>query len=124
MEQKARLAIEAHIERIVQATNFINFKKIMPDGCPCNKPGSRLCHQLPEDELNCLFCYCPEYQREREEGGCGITNPRGKWFFNDALPKGKIWDCSDCDYPQRPETVRNYLRVILEDGSRSVKREA
>jgi|GEM_PF-2266559 len=113
MDERTRQAIEAHIERIIQATTFENFKKIIPEGCPCNKPGSRLCHQLPENKLNCLFCYCPEYRHDLAEGGCRIGNGSGKWYYNDALPLGRVWDCSDCDYPQRLDVVREYLRRIF-----------
>lgn len=117
MQERTRLAIEAHIDRIIRATTFENFRKIVPEGCPCNRPGSQLCHKLPEDQLNCLFCYCPEYRHELEEGGCRIGSEKGKWFFNEALPGGKVWDCSDCDHPQRPEVVRDYLRKVFHEQS-------
>lgn len=115
MQERTRLAIEAHIERIIEATSYENFKKIVPEACPCNRPGSKLCHQVPAGQLNCLFCYCPEYKHELEEGGCRIRSEKGKWFFNEVLARGKVWDCSDCDYPQRPEVVRNYLRKVFKE---------
>ena len=57
------------------------------------------CHE-GMDEMNCLFCFCPFYTREKCPG-----NPK----FIDA--KGKIVkSCENCKFPHRPE---NY-DIIME----------
>jgi dUTP pyrophosphatase len=97
-----------HIQKIIKEFNFLNRKNKHPNECPCYK--DKPCHNLPE--LNCFLCYCPEY-KSKIEGGCKINNPNGKWLFNEKLPKGKIWDCSNCDYPHREEIVEKYLKSIF-----------
>ena len=67
----------------------------------------KICHNLEPEKLNCFLCYCPEYSEE----GCKINNPNGKWL---ETPNGKIWDCSDCDYPHKEEIVERYLKKIFE----------
>ena len=56
------------------------------------------CHKGLE-EFNCLFCYCPMYQKENCPG-----NPR-------YIEKGdrKIKVCTDCTFPHQPD---NYDKVI------------
>ena len=109
MDEKTRKFLEEHINKIVKAFSFENRSKNSGE-CPCYKEGKK-CHDLPS--LNCFFCYCPEYNSEIVEGGCKINSPKGKWFFDERLPKGKIWDCSDCDIPHNEETVRKYLRKLF-----------
>ena len=111
MNPTTREAIEQHIQKIIKEFNFVNRKNKHPHDCPCyiGKP----CHNIPPEKLNCFLCYCPEYKSELEEGGCKINNPNGKWLFNEKLPKGKIWDCSDCDYPHRKEVVEKYLKKMF-----------
>ena len=55
------------------------------------------CHQdVPEEDFNCLFCYCPLYTLGKKCGGnCTYTE------------KG-IKSCKDCSFPHRSE---NYERV-------------
>ncbi|MDP6641383.1 MAG: cysteine-rich small domain-containing protein [Nitrososphaerales archaeon] len=89
--------------------SFENMRKKFPDKCPCyieNKP----CHDMDPEELNCLLCYCPEYDQSKKEGGCKIDSKEGKWFFSDKLPSGKIWDCSSCNYPHKRENVEKYSK--------------
>lgn len=51
------------------------------------------CHEGIE-EMNCLFCFCPFYLREKCPG-----NP--KWIES----KGRtIKDCTGCTFPHRPES--------------------
>jgi dUTP pyrophosphatase len=108
-----------HIQKIIKEFNFLNRKNKYPNECPCYT--NKICHNLPEEKLNCFLCYCPEYKSEIE-GGCKINNPNGKWLFNEKLPKGKIWDCSDCDYPHREEIVEKYLkRIFLSKNKMQIK---
>lgn len=51
-------------------------------------------------ELNCLFCYCPLYTKEKCPG-----NP--VYFMADDK---KVKDCSKCIFPHIPE---NYDKVIM-----------
>lgn len=50
-------------------------------------------------ECNCLFCYCPLYEREHCPG-----NP--EWKETDGK---RIKECTDCTFPHRPE---NYDRIM------------
>ena len=34
---------------------------------------------------------------------------KGKFIFYPNSPTGEIWDCTDCDYPNREEVVRKFL---------------
>ena len=55
------------------------------------------CHTgVPEEEFNCLFCYCPLYTLGKK---CG-----GNWHYTS---KG-IKSCKQCTFPHRRE---NYDRV-------------
>ncbi len=56
------------------------------------------CHQgIPEDQFNCLFCYCPLYALGRKCGG------------NCAYTEDGIKDCSNCLFPHLPG---NYPRLL------------
>lgn len=116
MNEKTRRFFESHIAKLLDSSSFANRTKNNPKDCPCH--ASNPCHStLSPDQLNCLLCYCPEYIHEKPEGGCRINSKFGKWFEHPSHPNGRIWDCSDCDYPHRPEVVKKYLRKLfrLED---------
>ena len=56
------------------------------------------CHEgVPEEDFNCLFCYCPLYALGKKCGGACTYN---EWGYK---------DCSHCTYPHQPD---NYLGVI------------
>ena len=56
------------------------------------------CHQgIPEDEFNCLFCYCPLYALGRKCGGSCIYTESG------------IKDCQHCTFPHLKD---NYFAVL------------
>lgn len=57
------------------------------------------CHEGIE-EMNCLFCFCPFYLREKCPGHPAYVESKGR----------RIKDCSHCIFPHKPE---NY-DVILE----------
>ena len=112
MNLKTKEAIEKHIEKIIQQFVYSKRKLKNPKDCPCylqNKP----CHNISENKLNCFLCFCPEYDSSIPEGGCKMRSEKGQWFFNESLPKGKIWDCSNCDNPHNEETVRKHLRNLF-----------
>ena len=55
------------------------------------------CHTgVPEEEFNCLFCYCPLYTLGRKCGG------------NYVYTQKNIKSCKDCTFPHRRE---NYDKV-------------
>lgn len=55
------------------------------------------CHTgVPEEEFNCLFCYCPLYTLGRKCGG------------NYVYTEKNIKSCKDCTFPHRRE---NYEKV-------------
>ncbi len=101
------------IEEIIKKYIFNNRKKESPDFCPCYN-GTK-CHDISENKLMCIFCYCPEYQQDLEcpEGKCKINSRYGKYFYHPDLPFRRIWDCSDCIIPQS----RNYTEKFLENLS-------
>ena len=51
------------------------------------------------DHINCLFCYCPMYNKENCPGNPSFKNNNGKLT--------KV--CTDCTFPHRPE---NYYRIM------------
>ena len=56
------------------------------------------CHKgIPEQEFNCLFCYCPLYALGENCGG------------NCAFLENGIKDCSGCLKPHRAE---NYDKIM------------
>ena len=56
------------------------------------------CHKCDED-MNCLFCYCPLYGRDDCPGDYRIIERDGK----------HIKDCSDCMWPHM---AKNYPEMI------------
>lgn len=102
-----------HIQKIIREFNYKTRKQKYPNACPCYT--GKICHNLPPEKLNCFLCYCPEYKSESEIGGCKINSQKGKWFFDDKLVLGKIWDCSNCDYPHREKVVEKYLKKLFEN---------
>lgn len=68
------------------------------------------CHEgIPEEDFNCLFCYCPLYALGRKcGGGCVYTEHGYK-------------SCAECTFPHWPD---NYYKVLAryEDIMEVVKR--
>ena len=112
--ERAKRLIEARIRNLLNEFDFDKRKIKFPTECPCymqNKP----CHNISEGYLNCFLCYCPEYNLNLEFGGCNLGNPqgKGKWFYHEALPHEKIWDCCDCSYPHDKEVAEKYLKKMF-----------
>lgn len=53
------------------------------------------CHQIDEEKLNCLFCFCPLYVLKDCGGHYKMT--------------GNMKDCSDCLFPHH---IENYDYII------------
>ncbi len=104
--ENARELIERRIKTILDEWDYEKRKIAKPDECPCYSSGK--CHAI--SDLNCFFCFCPNYDLCVEEGGCNLGNPlgKGKWFIRQDGTK--IWDCSDCEYPHKRENVEKMLR--------------
>jgi Zn-finger protein len=88
--------------------SFESRSKTHPKECPCYS--GQPCHT---GEVNCFLCFCPEYDLSKEEGGCKRKG-NGKWFFHENLPAGKIWDCSECEWPHRADNIKKHLKQLLE----------
>jgi Zn-finger protein len=104
-------AINDKVSKILEMFSFDNIQAKSPEFCPCYNEG-KFCHSTKNK--NCFFCFCPEYDNSKEEGGCKILSTKGKWFFDGKLPKGKIWDCSDCDYPHQKENAEKMLKRLFQ----------
>lgn len=109
MNPKTQEFIEKHIQRVIEEFDFENQKKKNPEKCVCYSEGK--CHDV--ENLNCFLCYCPEYDNSITEEGCRINSSKGKWLFDKKLAAGKIWDCSDCDYPHQKKVVEEFLRKVF-----------
>lgn len=106
MNPKTKEFIERHIQKIINEFDFENQKLKNSKSCPCFVDGK--CHEV--ENLNCFLCFCPEYDNSKEEGGCKRGSLKGKWFVKRDK---KIWDCSDCDYPHKKETVEKHLKKVF-----------
>lgn len=101
-----------NIPKIIRETSFEIRSKKFPDKCPYYKTG-KSCHPEIKD-LNCFLCACPQYEPEKIDGGCKINSKKGKWTYHPNLPKGKVWDCSDCNYYHTPSSVEKFLKENIE----------
>lgn len=107
MHELANEIIEKKNKEVIDTYNYENQKKINPNGCICYQQDKK-CHDI--ENLNCFFCYCPNYDRTVKEGGCKIDSPKGKLIDNH---EGKIWDCSDCDFPHTKENAIKLLENLF-----------
>lgn len=65
------------------------------------------CHDMPAEDLNCLFCFCPLYRLGED---CG-----GNFTYIDGADGARIKDCSACTVPHRRENYDYILnRLTLE----------
>lgn len=64
------------------------------------------CHE-GLDEFNCLFCYCPLYQKENCPGNPSYMEWKDK----------KIKVCSDCTFPHQPENYDKIIKILKNTGS-------
>lgn len=85
-----------------QVKHYAFFQNKACEYFPCHK-------NVPEEDFNCLFCYCPLYALGKKCGG------------NCTYIEGGIKDCSNCTFPHHRE---NYIRVLAryQDVMHVVKR--
>ena len=67
------------------------------------------CHKGLKD-FNCMFCYCPMYDREKCPGSPEYI----------VVDGGRIKDCSRCTFPHQPENY-DVIMVILQE--QNIKRK-
>lgn len=103
MNKEIDKKIKNNLEETINIWDFETRKKSYPESCICYQENKK-CHNI--ENLNCFFCYCPEYNRSLEEGGCKINSPSGKYI---KTTNGKIWDCSGCTFPHEKENVIKLL---------------
>ena len=110
MHKLAKEIIEKRIDRLIEENNFEKRGISHSDECICyqqNKP----CHNI--ENLNCLFCFCPNYDLSFKEGKCKINSPKRKYIENHL---GRILDCSDCDFPHKIDNVKSILlKIYIQD---------
>jgi Zn-finger protein len=110
MHELAKEIIEKRIDKLIEENSFEKRKISNPDECVCYQQ-DKPCHNI--ENLNCLFCFCPNYDLNVEEGNCKINSPIGKYI---ETRNGKIWDCGDCDFPHKKENVKSiFLKVYIKD---------
>ena len=61
------------------------------------------CHK-GTDEINCMFCYCPLYEREKCPG-----NPS---FIREG--ENRIKDCSNCLFPHQAKNYEVIIKMLME----------
>lgn len=64
------------------------------------------CHDMPAEDLNCLFCFCPLY---RLGEACG-----GNFSYIESVNGARIKDCSACTLPHRRENYDYIMRRVAE----------
>lgn len=62
------------------------------------------CHK-GSDEINCMFCYCPLYGRDKCPG-----NPK---YIGDG--NSKIKDCSGCLFPHNAENYEVIMKMLMKN---------
>ena len=70
------------------------------------------CHKgVPEEDFNCLFCYCPLYALGEKCGGACVYLESG------------VKSCEHCAYPHRRENYAAVLERFPELAALAKKRE-
>ena len=63
------------------------------------------CHEGLES-FNCLFCYCPLYNKEHCPGKPEYINCGGE----------KIKACTNCTFPHQPENYDKIIQILSDKG--------
>jgi len=75
---------------MAEKKNYSFFQNRQCEFFPCHKG-------VPEEDFNCLFCFCPLYALGRKCGGGCTYSPEGRK------------DCSKCTFPHRRENYEALL---------------
>lgn len=62
------------------------------------------CHRM-DDDLNCLFCYCPLYHRKNCPGTHTYLERNGV----------QIKVCTDCTFPHRAENYDKIIQILCSE---------
>ena len=65
------------------------------------------CHKCDED-LNCLFCYCPLYRLEKCPGNYELIEIKGS---GDGQMH-RIKSCMDCTFPHKAENYDAIMKLL------------
>ena len=60
------------------------------------------CHEVKNDEMNCLFCFCPLYEREHCPGSPEYINSKGR----------VIKSCMLCTFPHKAENYDIIMQFL------------
>ena len=60
------------------------------------------CHKGLGEEFNCLFCYCPLYQRTQCPGQYHYVEIQGK----------KVKSCEACNWPHDPANYETLMKLL------------
>ena len=69
------------------------------------------CHDMSAADLNCLFCFCPLYEREHCPGNPEYINSKA---YIDGANGERIKDCSACTLPHRRENYDYIMGRLAE----------
>ena len=109
-KERIKLTLK-NIPKIIKQTSFEVRSKKYPNKCPYYST-NKSCHPEIKD-LSCFLCSCPNYDSKKLEGSCKINSKNGKFTYHSNLPKGKVWDCSDCTINHSEKEVKRYLEKII-----------
>jgi len=59
------------------------------------------CHKCEED-INCLFCYCPLYRLDNCPGNYEIIESNNR----------KLKSCLDCTFPHKAENYEKVIQIL------------
>jgi Zn-finger protein len=127
MEKFLEIKKTGLIKKIINENRLTSRIKQDSNSCPCYH-GTRCHNHLSDYNMICLLCVCPEYKKDNLEGGCNLDesknfkDSKGKWFYNQNLPMGKIWDCTECYLPHTGKFVKNYLNQFSMEQLEELKK--
>ena len=91
-----RKAIKLNIWRTIMNNSARFFANKDCEHYPCHKG---------IEEMNCLFCYCPQYTREK----CP-----GNYVMLEETDGEIVKDCSSCLFPHLPENYDKIIDILKE----------
>ena len=65
------------------------------------------CHEVENDEMNCLFCFCPLYEREHCPGKPEYINSGNCEFLENGIKS-----CMNCTFPHKAENYEIIMQFL------------